>query len=164
MTFNLHGARRALLVILFAWAALASASVEPLQFRDAAEEARYKALIAELRCLVCQNQSLADSNAELAGDLRREVFNKMRSGASDKEIVDFLVARYSDFVLYRPPVKSTTFLLWFLPFGLIAGGAAVLIYVIRHRRPAGASPLSDDERARAQTLLDSTKSRDQSDS
>jgi len=148
--------------VLFAVSTLVAAGIEPLEFRDAAEEARYKALIAELRCLVCQNQSLADSNAELAGDLRREVFNKMRTGASDKEIVDFLVARYSDFVLYRPPVKSTTYLLWFLPFGLIAGGAAVLIYVIRRRRPAVETPLSDAERARVQALLDSTQPRDPS--
>lgn len=164
MKWNLRWMRHALLVALFVSIGIARASVEPLEFRDAAEEARYKALIAELRCLVCQNQSLADSNAELAGDLRREVFNKMRSGASDKEIVDFLVARYSDFVLYRPPVKSTTFLLWFLPFGLIAGGAAVLVYVIRRRRPAEEAPLSDAERARAQALLDSNQSRDRSDS
>jgi cytochrome c-type biogenesis protein CcmH len=153
-------ARRALLVFLLALSTVASASFEPLAFRDAAEEARYKALIAELRCLVCQNQSLADSNAELAGDLRREVFDKMRSGASDKEIVDFLVARYSDFVLYRPPVKSTTYMLWFLPFVLIAGGGALLVYVIRRRRPAAEAPLSDAEHARAQALLDSTSSQD----
>lgn len=164
MKWNLRWVRHALLVALLVSIGIARASVEPLQFRDAAEETRYKALIAELRCLVCQNQSLADSNAELAGDLRREVFNKMRSGASDKEIVDFLVARYSDFVLYRPPVKSSTFLLWFLPFGLIAGGAAVLIYVIRRRRPAEEAPLSDTERARVQALLHSNQSRDRSDS
>jgi cytochrome c-type biogenesis protein CcmH len=153
-------ARRALLVFLFALTTVASASFEPLAFRDAAEEARYKALIAELRCLVCQNQSLADSNAELAGDLRREVFDKMRAGASDKEIVDFLVARYSDFVLYRPPVKSSTYMLWFLPFVLIAGGASLLIYVIRRRRPAVEAPLSEAEHARAQALLDTPPSQD----
>jgi cytochrome c-type biogenesis protein CcmH len=162
MTSCMRWARHALLVVLLAASGIAAAAVEPLEFRDAAEEARYKALIGELRCLVCQNQSLADSNADLAGDLRHEVFNKMRSGASDKEIIDFLVARYSDFVLYRPPVKSTTFVLWFLPFGLIAGGGALLIYVIRRRRPAAEAPLSDAERARAQTLLDSTKSQDRS--
>jgi len=162
MTSWRRWSRSALLAVLFGVSTLVAAGIDPLEFRDAAEEARYKALIAELRCLVCQNQSLADSNAELAGDLRREVFNKMRTGASDKEIVDFLVARYSDFVLYRPPVKSTTYLLWFLPFGLIAGGAAVLIYVIRRRRPAVETPLSDAERARVQALLDSTQPRDPS--
>jgi len=162
MDSRMHWARRALLAVLLAVTLMATAGIEPLKFRDAAEEARYHALISELRCLVCQNQSLADSNADLAADLRHEVFNKMRSGASDKEIIDFLVARYSDFVLYRPPVKPTTYMLWFLPFVLIVGGAALLFYVIRRRRPPAEAPLSAEDRARVQALLESTKPQDSS--
>jgi cytochrome c-type biogenesis protein CcmH len=131
-----------------------AAGIEPLAFKDAAEEARYKALIAELRCLVCQNQSLADSNAELAEDLRREVYGKMREGKSDKEIVDFLVARYSDFVLYRPPVKSTTYVLWFGPFLLFAVATTILIIVVRRRRTLPEAELSADEQARVRQLLE----------
>jgi cytochrome c-type biogenesis protein CcmH len=134
-----------------AWAA-----INPLQFKDAAEEARYKALIAELRCLVCQNQSLADSNAELADDLRREVYEKMREGKSDKEIIDFLVARYSDFVLYRPPVKSTTYMLWFGPFLLFATALVILVVVVRRRRATPEAELSAAEQARVRQLLEST--------
>ncbi len=131
-----------------------AAGIEPLAFKDAAEEARYKALIAELRCLVCQNQSLADSNAELAEDLRREVYAKMREGKSDKEIVDFLVARYSDFVLYRPPVKSTTYVLWFGPFLLFAIATAILIVVVRRRRALPEEELPAAEQARVRQLLE----------
>ncbi len=132
------------------------AAINPLEFKDAAEEARYKALIAELRCLVCQNQSLADSNADLADDLRREVYEKMREGRSDKEIVDFLVARYSDFVLYRPPVKSTTYMLWFGPFLLFATALAILVVAVRRRRAAPQAELSAAEQARVRQLLEPT--------
>jgi cytochrome c-type biogenesis protein CcmH len=133
------------------------AAIDPLTFRDPAEESRFQELIVELRCLVCQNQSLADSNAELAGDLRREVYNKMREGASNQEIIDFLVARYSDFVLYRPPVKSTTLLLWFAPFALLALGATALTLIIRRRRLAPAPMLTATEQQRIKSLLDSNK-------
>src|SRR5207245_11469173 len=87
---------------------------------DPALEQRVMTLAAELRCLVCQNQTLADSNAPLAEDLRNQVREKMRQGASDSEIVDYMVARYGDFVLYRPPVKATTLMLWFGPLLLLA--------------------------------------------
>ena len=144
------------LITCLAFALPGFAAVEPLQFKDAAEETRYKELIAELRCLVCQNQSLADSNAELAGDLRREVYNKMREGLSDKQITDFLVARYSDFVLYRPPVKSTTAVLWFGPFLLFAVAGVILVIVLRRRRTEPEAELSPAEQARVRALLDST--------
>lgn len=142
------------------WGTHAWAAINPLPFKDAAEEARYKALIAELRCLVCQNQSLADSNADLADDLRREVYDKMREGKSDKEIIDFLVARYSDFVLYRPPVKSTTYMLWFGPFLLFATALAILVVVVRRRRATPEAELSTAEQARVRQLLESTDSQE----
>ena len=100
---------------------------------DVAMEARLKQLDEELRCLVCQNQSLADSNAPLAQDLRREVRSLAAAGKSDAEIKDFLVARYGDFVLYKPPVKGITWLLWFGPFVLLAGGALTWWSVARRR-------------------------------
>ena len=130
-------------------------------------DARLKRLEEELRCLVCQNQSLADSNAPLAEDLRREVRELAVSGKNDDEIKQFLVARYGDFVLYRPPVKSTTWLLWFGPFVLLAGGAVVWWLVARRRSSRGRAT-DDDPRsaaamdeaqdavlARARSLLDS---------
>ncbi len=120
---------------------------------DEAREARYRALIAELRCLVCQNQSLADSHAELAADMRREVRALIEQGKSDDEIVQYLVARYGDFVRYRPPLKTSTVLLWAGPFALLALGLGVLLLRVRRARPA-ASPLSDEEAQRLQQLLD----------
>ena len=122
---------------------------------DPVLEKRVMALSAELRCLVCQNHSLADSHAELAQDLRREVRDLMKSGKSDTEVVDYLVARYGDFVRYRPPVNSATALLWFGPLILIVGGAIVLLITLsrRRKRIAAAEPLSDEERTRAAGLL-----------
>lgn len=119
---------------------------------DPALEARLQALAKELRCLVCQNESLADSNADLARDLRREIREMMRQGRSDREVVEFLVARYGDFVLYRPPVKSTTLALWAGPFVLLTIGLGVLAVVVR-RRPAHEPPLSEEEARKAETLL-----------
>ena len=100
--------------------------VAPIEFRDAAEEARFHALVAELRCVMCQNQSLADSNAQIAFDLRREVLTLMREGRSDAEIKDFLVARYGEFVLYRPRLEATTWLLWLGPAVLLVVGGVVV--------------------------------------
>jgi cytochrome c-type biogenesis protein CcmH len=126
-------------------------------------DARLKKLEEELRCLVCQNQSLADSNAPLAEDLRREVRALAKEGKSDEQIKEFLVTRYGDFVLYRPPVKSTTWLLWFGPFVLLAGGVLIWWIVLRRRRSGGgdddfrppgdaSNPQAGVEKARA--LLD----------
>ncbi|MBT2746749.1 cytochrome c-type biogenesis protein CcmH [Lysobacter sp. ISL-42] len=105
----------------------------PLSFNDNAEERRFHALVAELRCVMCQNQSLADSNAQIAHDLRREVLVLMRQGKSDGEIRDFLVARYGEFVLYRPQVESKTWLLWFGPALVLLAGGFVVARVIRAR-------------------------------
>jgi cytochrome c-type biogenesis protein CcmH len=122
----------------------------------AAFEARLKKLETELRCLVCQNQTLADSNADLASDLRREVREQALAGKNDSEIRDYLVARYGDFVLYDPPLKRTTWLLWFGPFALLAGGGVMWWQVLRRRqRAAAAAPTRDPAvEARARALLD----------
>lgn len=108
----------------------------PMEFNDPATELRYKNLTEEIRCLVCQNQSLADSHAELAQDLRNEVYKMVIAGESDKEIIDYLVTRYGDFVLYRPPVKNTTYFLWFGPFLILLIAIFIIARVIRSQTNA----------------------------
>jgi cytochrome c-type biogenesis protein CcmH len=114
---------------------------------------RVNALAVELRCLVCQNQTLADSNAPLAVDLRSQIREQLKAGKSEQEVVDFMVARYGDFVLYRPPFKATTVALWAGPFLILVFGAWLLVRRIR-RRPAAEPELTDAERARAAKLLE----------
>lgn len=127
---------------------------------DAALEERLHKLSQELRCLVCQNETLADSRADLAEDLRDEIREQMKAGKSDKEIIAFLTERYGQFILYRPQVTPTTYLLWFGPFVLLLGGLAVLFYYIKQRRDQIADkPLSSEERRRAEELLRSDGSR-----
>jgi cytochrome c-type biogenesis protein CcmH len=117
--------------------------VAPLEFRDAREEARFHRLVSELRCVMCQNQSLADSNAQIAFDLRREVLELMREGRSDAQIKDFLVERYGEFVLYRPRVEASTWLLWLGPGLLLLAGGFVVARIVR-RRATARGPVADD--------------------
>lgn len=147
--------RLMLMLLLLGAAAVAQATtIETYRFDDPGKEALYKKMIAELRCLVCQNQNLADSNAELAQDLRRKTYEMVSAGKSETEIVGYMVQRYGDFVLYRPPVKGITLFLWAGPFILLAIGLLVLVRVIRQRsRPAEGAILTDEERARAEKLL-----------
>ena len=107
---------------------------QPLEFKDQDRQFRYQKLLEELRCLVCQNQSLAESNADLAQDLREEIYNMIRDGKDNKAILEFLVARYGDFVLYKPPLKKSTWLLWFGPF-LLFIIAALVVYVFPKTNP-----------------------------
>lgn len=138
---------------LFAYAGEAKDLAE-----DPVLEKRMVGLAEKLRCLVCQNESLASSHAELAEDLRREVREQMRKGMSDQEIVDYLVARYGDFVLYEPPMKSYTVLLWFGPFALLLIGLGVLGYQLRKRRETVVEPqLSKDAEQQAAALLNDEK-------
>lgn len=125
---------------------------------DVALEKRVMAVSEELRCLVCQNQTIADSHAELAVDLKNQVREKLRQGMSEREIVDYMVTRYGDFVLYRPLVKSSTLLLWFGPFILLLVAAYMLVAKLRQRRKAmeETPKLSADEHARAESLLSGT--------
>lgn len=121
---------------------------------DPVLEARVMKLSKELRCLVCQNETLADSRADLAEDLRREIREQMKAGKSDKEIIDFLTARYGKFVLYRPPVDPTTYFLWFGPFLLLLGGLVLLFRYVKQRRDLIVEqPLSAEDRRRAEALL-----------
>ena len=134
----------AVLVLAFA-STLAFAQVSdpaPLQFRDAVEERHFRALVTELRCVMCQNQSLADSNAMVAHDLRREVLALMRQGRTDAQIQDYLVARYGEFVLYKPRMEGRTWLLWFGPALLLLAGGFVVARVVR--KHAGADVSVDD--------------------
>ena len=121
--------------------------------QDEEIDKRVNALALELRCLVCQNQTLADSNAPLAVDLRNQIREQLKAGKSEQDVVDFLVARYGDFVLYRPPFKASTVALWAGPFLILVFGAWLLLRRIR-RRPASQPELSEAERARAAKLLE----------
>lgn len=142
---------RALLLVLALALGLGTAAAQavqdpaPLVFHDAAEEARFRALVAELRCVMCQNQSLSDSNAQIAHDLRREVLTLMRQDLSDAQVRAFLVQRYGEFVLYRPRLGASTWLLWFGPGLLLLGGLAVVARVIHRRSSGRALPLGEEE-------------------
>ena len=137
----------------------AQAADVPLGFEDATLQGRFDALLAELRCLVCQNQSLADSHADLAQDLRNEVYRLLERGASDDEVRAFMVERYGDFVLYEPPVRSTTILLWVGPAVFVVVAAAVMLRLARRRNAAPAT-LSAEERARLDALLGEARRHD----
>jgi cytochrome c-type biogenesis protein CcmH len=141
-------------ILLLALAPLAAAANEAVPTEsDPVAAARAVQLANELRCLVCQNQSIAESNAELAVDLRRQIRDQIAAGKSDDEIVDFMVTRYGDFVLYRPPFKAATVLLWLGPALLVLAGFWTLARALRARREAQAPPLTAEERERAERLL-----------
>jgi len=123
-----------LIIFLVALASSVNAADDPLEFTDPAQEQRYMALIEGLRCLVCQNQSLADSNADLAQDLRQEVYRLFMEGDNNEDIIKYLVARYGDFVLYRPPFKSTTYLLWLAPLIFLMIGICITIIFVRKQQ------------------------------
>jgi cytochrome c-type biogenesis protein CcmH len=125
--------RCAVFAFALAVASLPALAIDPLPFKDAAEEARFRALAAELRCVLCQNQSLADSNAGIAQDLRKEVFGLMREGKSDEEIKVFLTERYSEFVLYKPRMEPRTWLIWFGPALVLLAGAVAVVVIVRRR-------------------------------
>lgn len=129
-------------LMLFAGVSFAQA-IDPLPFKDHAQEVRFQNLTRELRCLVCQNENLADSNADLARDLRHEVFDLMQQGKSDAQIKQYLVDRYSDFVLYDPPVQSSTLLLWFGPLAILIAGALAVVVTVRRRGRATAAVAHD---------------------
>jgi cytochrome c-type biogenesis protein CcmH len=140
------------LVFLLGVVVLPAAAVS-YQFSSPEEEDRFHSLSQELRCLVCQNQSLADSNAELASDLRDEVYTMLKSGQSDAQIINFLVTRYGDFVLYRPPVKQSTYLLWFGPFVFLALAAFFVLRLVRRRGKETGVATSDADRHRVAEIL-----------
>jgi len=137
---------RSLVSLLLVAAALGAMAKEAAPAAaDPVLEARMQAIAVELRCLVCQNQTIADSHADLAVDLRNQVREMLRQGKTDREIIDYMTARYGDFVLYRPPVKGTTMLLWFGPAVLLVGGVGILWLVLRRRSRRAAEDFEPDE-------------------
>lgn len=144
--------RSALLAAMIALLACAASAKEAAPAApDPVLEARMLEITTELRCLVCQNQTIADSHADLAVDLREEVREMLRRGQSKQQILDYMTARYGDFVLYRPPVKTTTWMLWFGPLLLLAGGLAGLALVLRHRSRLAEDQFEPDEPDNAET-------------
>ena len=133
---------------------VAAAKDAPPVAEDPVVEKRLIAISEEMRCLVCQNESLAGSRADLAMDLRRELRTLIKEGKTDAEVKEFMVSRYGDFVLYRPPVKPTTWLLWLGPFALMIAGIAILVAYLRRRsRELSDAPLTEEDRQRADALL-----------
>lgn len=142
--------RVALLVCMLAHAAMA-----PALATDAVLEKRVLALSEELRCLVCQNQTIAESHADLAVDLKNQVREQLAEGRSEQQVIAYMVERYGDFVLYRPPHRASTWLLWWGPLLLLGGGIGVLGWQLHWRRRVTETQLADADRARAAALLDS---------
>ena len=129
-------------------------AVDPHHFDSSTQEERYRKLIAELRCLVCQNQNVADSNAELAYDMRRKTYEMVTAGKSEKEIIDFMVTRYGDFVMYRPPLKLTTALLWFAPLLLLLIGLIIVFGYLRKQKKQNAIEMTGQQQQQMRKLLD----------
>jgi cytochrome c-type biogenesis protein CcmH len=146
-------------VLLVLFSTALQARIETHVFASPEDEARYQTLTEELRCLVCQNQNLADSNAELAQDLRRQTYEMVQAGKSNEEIVAYMVQRYGDFVLYRPPLRPTTMLLWIGPFIILGIGVLILLAFIRRRGREQAPVLSAEEIARAESLLNNPRNK-----
>lgn len=147
--------RRAVVAIALALLALPALAVDPSEIlKDPALEARARSIGRELRCVVCQNQAIDDSSAEVARDMRRAVRERLVAGDSDAQVFDFMVARYGDYVLLKPPFKLGTLLLWLgAPLVLLVAGAAILLRALRRRALAPVPPLSAEERERLKSLL-----------
>lgn len=149
---------RLLLLLCLVWAGFVTAQEARPLADDPVLEAKVMRIAEELRCLVCQNETIAASHADLAVDLRKQIRQQLQQGRSEQQILDFMVQRYGDFVLYRPPLKSSTWLLWAGPFALLAVALAVLGINIRRRRTASAGPLRADEAERVRRLLGEERS------
>ncbi len=150
------------LVLMLLFSAAGLARIDTYQFSDPQQEDLYHELTQELRCLVCQNQNIADSNAELAKDLRRKTYELVVKGQDKDQIVNYMVKRYGDFVRYKPPFNASTIILWLGPGIILVLGVVMLIRIIR-RRPASAKPLlTEEQRRRAEQLLGEQDGRDAS--
>lgn len=130
------------------------ADIDAYEFEDPAKEVLYKKLTKELRCTVCQNQDIADSNAELAQDLRRKTYQMVQDGKDEAYVLDYMSQRYGDFVLYRPRLQTNTLLLWAGPFIILLVGVFVLLRIIRRKPETSSDELNDDDRKRAEQLLE----------
>jgi len=149
--------RQLLVFITFGLTALSAfAVVDVFEFENPVDRQRYQSFIEEMRCPKCQNQNLAGSDSPIATDLRRELYDQIQAGRSDKEIVDFMVGRYGDYILYKPQLQRSTWVLWFAPLVLFVVGLAVWVMIMRRRRDESAiepKALSAKEQARLQALL-----------
>ena len=148
------GLIRVLLMLALLAPALAQAAIEVRDFDDPVMRERFESLTATLRCPKCQNQAIGDSDSPIAGDMRERVHEQLQAGRSDKEILDFMVRRFGDYVLYNPRLEGRTLLLWGLPAALVLGGGLLVALLVRARRRASAGRLSDEERARLDALLE----------
>jgi cytochrome c-type biogenesis protein CcmH len=145
-----------LLLLLLAFLAAplpADVTLESFTFPTPEQEEQFRQLIGQLRCLVCQNETLADSDADLAHDLRQEIYEMKKSGKSDQEVIDYLVKRYGDFVLYKPPVKPSTYLIWYGPFVLLGVASVLLVRAVGRQRQVDEPAISAEERKRLDQLL-----------
>ncbi len=140
------------MVLLFLLAPVYAAPVSTYQFASEDQEALFNKLSNELRCLVCQNQAISDSNADLAKDLRDEMYGMLQQGKTEEEIIDFMVARYGDFVLYRPPMKPMTWLLWFGPAAALLAGFVFVVRIVRKQKQAAEDDISSDDIERLKAL------------
>jgi cytochrome c-type biogenesis protein CcmH len=156
-----HGRRIiAVLLCVAAVSSFAQGAIEAFDFDSPEQEARYHQLIQEIRCPKCINTNLAGSDAPIAADLRATVLRLLHEGASDQEVRDYLQARYGDFVLYDPPVRAGTALLWLAPVLLMAAGFGIIVVIVWRRRSSSVSALSDAERSRLAELLDIDRTKD----
>jgi cytochrome c-type biogenesis protein CcmH len=153
----------AILVIILLFAVQASFAIDERQLADPEQQKTYELINTELRCLVCQNQTIADSNAELAGDLRRQVFEMLQQGKSKDEIIQFMTDRYGDFVLYNPPLKSKTALLWLGPIAFLLTGFAMILWVIRRKKHTTSTVLDKTKQEKIRQLLASKNSNEDGD-
>lgn len=152
------------LAVLLGWliaSSWAAAAIDVYEFNNEVDRKRYQSFIDEMRCPKCQNQNLSGSDSPIAMDLRRELYLMIEAGKSDKEIVDFMVERYGEFILYRPRINSSTILLWGAPIFLLIAGIILLLVIVRRRRAAEAiqadAGLSEEEQARLAGLLKTTQ-------
>jgi len=143
-----------IVMLLLMAAPVTHAAVEVLEFSSERQEQRYLDLIDELRCMVCQNQNLADSTADLAKDLRERTYQMVRTGKTGSQIIEYMVARYGDFVIYRPPLKASTYLLWFGPLAILLLAVVTFILYSRRMRDKAVLVMSPEQRRKAQQLLD----------
>ncbi|CAM3392088.1 cytochrome c-type biogenesis protein [Halomonas lysinitropha] len=148
---------RLLLCAILLWPLLGQAATEVREFDNPVTEQRYRDLTATLRCPKCENQAIDDSESPIAGDMRERVYLQLQDGRSDKEILDFMVSRFGDYVLYNPRLEGRTLLLWGLPAGLVLLGALVVVLMVRARRRTSARDLSTEERARLDELINREK-------
>ncbi|WP_404471495.1 cytochrome c-type biogenesis protein CcmH [Vreelandella venusta] len=146
-----------LLMLLFTFSAMAG-GIEIREFDDPVMEKRYRDLTASMRCPLCENQAIDDSDAPISGDMRDRVYLLLQDGRSDIEIIDHMVRRFGDYILYNPRLENRTYLLWGLPIGLVFVGLLVVVLMVRARRNASAKALSAEERARLDALINRERS------